>query len=62
MKGQSSIKHQRNISEVVVRTKYGGAVGGGGISSHNATSFTQSHGVNSPSPMKMTYGGRSGAS
>jgi hypothetical protein len=32
-------KHQRNISEVVVRTKYGGAVGGGGVSTHNVANF-----------------------
>ena len=40
-------KHQRNISEVVVRTKYGGAVGGGGVSTHNVASFNYPQGITS---------------
>lgn len=38
-------KHQRNITEVVVRTKYGGAVGGGGVSSYNVANFNYPQGM-----------------
>jgi hypothetical protein len=32
-------KHQRNISEVVVKTKFSGAVGGGGVCANNVANF-----------------------
>ena len=40
-------KHQRNISEAVVRTKYGRAVGGGGVSTHNIANFNYPQGMTS---------------